>query len=79
MKFTGTYESDDLCVGFVADGILYDYGASGSPAWYEPDPNTIEIISCSIAGTKVNVSELPENLQESLLKLSDLANLSEDY
>lgn len=79
MKFTGTYESDDLCVGFVADGIPYDYGVSGSPTWYEPDTNTIEIVSCTIVGTKVNVGELPKNLQESLLKLSDWVDFSEEY
>lgn len=79
MKFTGTYESDDLKVVFVADGILYDYGVSNSPAWYEPDPNTIEIVSCHIAGTKVNVSELPKNLQESIRKLSEWVDFSNDY
>lgn len=79
MKLIGHYDTEDLSIKFVADGILYDYGVSNSPAWYEPDPNTIEIISCHIVGTKVNVSELPKNLQESLLELSKWVDFSKDY
>ena len=79
MKLVGYYDTEDISIKFIADGIPYDYGVSDSPTWYEPDPNTIEIISCTIAGTKVNVSELPKDLQESLLKLSDWVDFSKDY
>lgn len=79
MKLIGFYDTEDISIKFIADGILYDYGISGSPTWCEPDTNTIEIISCTIAGTKVNVSELPKDLQESLLELSEWVDFSKDY
>lgn len=79
MKLVGFYDTEYISIKFIADSIMYDYDVSDSPTWYEPDPNTIEIISCHIAGTKVNVSELPMDLQESLLKLSDWVDFSKDY
>lgn len=79
MKLVGFYDTEDISIKFIADSIMYDYGVSDSPTWYEPDTNTIEIVSCTIVGTEVSVSELPKDLQESLLKLSGGTNFSEDY
>ena len=43
-----------------------DYGVSGSPIWYEPDPDTIEVSAIDIEGFSVDgiPKELLEHLEE---------------
>lgn len=79
MKFTGTYESEDLCVGFVADGMKCDYGVPRSPVWWDIDEGSIEIDYVEILGITMDLSKLPTDLIDKLYDLTYEVNFKEDY
>lgn len=79
MKFTGTYEFEDLRVGFVADGMKCDYGVPRSPEWWDIDENTIEVEYVEILGMSVDLSKLPSDLMDGLYDLSDNVTFEKDY
>lgn len=79
MKFTGTYESEDLCVRFVADGMKCDYGVPQSPVWWDIDENTIEVEYVEILGITMDLSKLPSDLMDRLYDLYDDVTFEKDY
>lgn len=79
MKFTGTYESEDLRVGFVADGMKCDYGVPRSPEWWDIDENTIEVEYVEILGITMDLSKLPSDLMDRLYDLYDDVTFEKDY
>lgn len=68
---TATYESDDVMVAFGCRMERSDYGVTGSPTWFEPISDSIEINELEILGVTVDPMNLPMNLVQAIMGLAD--------
>lgn len=41
-----------------------DYGVPGSPVWYEPNPDTLEISNIAFEDVNISVDNLPKDVQD---------------
>ena len=69
MTGSATYAGDELHVGFTARGEVSDYGVPGSPVWTEWVD--VEIDRLEILGLSVSWRDLPTDLVNAIMELSD--------
>jgi hypothetical protein len=71
MTVTATFNGEEIQVSFTAETERTDYGVPGSPVWDEIIPETIEATHLTILGLDVKLSDLPPDLQDAIIALSD--------
>ena len=70
MAVTAIYSSEDLEVHFTAETETNDLGVPGSPVWQEINFDTVDVLTLSICGCDVKMSELPDDLQNAIIETS---------
>ena len=71
MTASAKYESEDLSVSFICQMERNDYGDSGSPTWWEPVLDTVEVDELEMLGVSVDPKALPRDLLAAIFNLSD--------
>jgi hypothetical protein len=65
------YKGEEMQVTFTAETVRTDYGVPGSPEWNEVDPYSIEVKYLTILGLNVKMADLPDDLHDAIMALSD--------
>ena len=68
---TGVYRSNEVDVEFRVKMERSDYGVPGSPVWYEPVWETLEVLSLVLLGVDVDVESLPPALRRAVYDLAE--------
>jgi hypothetical protein len=71
MSGVGKFRSDMIEVDFRVEMERADYGVPGSPVWWEPIWDTLEVDTLSVLGVDVAIESLPKELREAILELAD--------
>ena len=79
MTVQATYNGEEITVSFHATTERTDYGVPGSPIWDEVDPSSIQVASLEILGVEVAMKDLPADLQDAILSLSDEVEFENEY
>lgn len=70
MTAIATYHGEQIIATYHADTQRADYGVPGSPVFEEVIISSIECVKLEIAGVDVEITDLPEALQASILELA---------
>lgn len=65
------YKGEEMQVTFTAETVRTDYGVPGSPEWDEVDPDSVEVEHLTILGLDVKMDDLPGDLHDAIMALSD--------
>ena len=65
------YKGEEMQATFTAKTVRTDYGVPGSPEWNEVDPYSIEVEHLTILGLDVKMADLPDDLHDAIMELSD--------
>jgi hypothetical protein len=71
MSAVGKFRSEMIEVDFRVEMERADYGVPGSPVWWEPIWDTLEVDTLSVLGVDVAIESLPKELREAILELAD--------
>lgn len=71
MTVRAEYKGEEIQVTFTAETERTDYGVAGSPEFDELDEYSIEVEHLTILGLDVKMSDLPDDLHDVIMSLSD--------
>ena len=71
MAVRAEYSGEEIQVMFTAETHRTDYGIAGSPEFDELDPYSIEVEHIAILGFDVKMADLPHDLHDAIMALSD--------
>jgi hypothetical protein len=71
MSGVGKFRSEMIDVDFSVEMEQQDYGVPGSPVWWEPIWDSLEVDTLTVLGVDVAIDSLPQELRQAILDLAD--------